>query len=96
MTKKNLVAAVSLIIGLTTVSEAQAQRDGRKPGNPPSAEKLLKEMDSNADGFLTIDEVKGPLSDDFKKIDANKDGLLSIEELQKAPKPAKGQRPPRK
>ncbi|MCF8462178.1 MAG: EF-hand domain-containing protein [Flavobacteriales bacterium] len=93
--KKKIVSAVALVIGLTTVNEAQAQQDNRKPGNPPSVEQLFKEMDGNEDGFLSKTEVKGPLSDDFKKIDANEDGLLSKEELEKAPKPAKGQRPPR-
>jgi Ca2+-binding EF-hand superfamily protein len=93
--QKKLVAAVALVIGFTTVNEAQAQQDNRKPGNPPRVEQLFKEMDSDKDGFLSKTEVKGPLSDDFKKIDANKDGLLSKEELEKAPKPAQGQRPPR-
>ncbi|WP_397447931.1 hypothetical protein [Polaribacter sp. R77954] len=48
---------------------------------------LLKDLDTNEDGKLSLKEVKGPLKKDFKKIDTNEDGFLSKEELAKAPKP---------
>ena len=50
-------------------------------------------MDSNKDGKLSKEEVKGPLLNDFSKIDTNNDGYISKEELAKAPKPQGGNPP---
>jgi Ca2+-binding EF-hand superfamily protein len=52
-------------------------------------------MDTNEDGKLSKDEVKGPLANDFSKIDTNNDGFISKKELEKAPKPRQGGRPQR-
>ncbi|MGJ8593431.1 MAG: YHYH protein [Aquaticitalea sp.] len=68
------------------------------PNGKPNIGQLFTEMDSNKDGQLSKDEVKGPLSDDFDKIDSNKDGIITKEELKKIPqqKGKQGQgRPPR-
>jgi hypothetical protein len=55
-------------------------------------EMLMRRMDTNKDGKLSKDEVKGPLQNEFSKIDTNDDGFLSKEELESAPKPNR-QRP---
>ena len=66
----------------------------RNQQGPPSMEKVF-EMDANKDGKLSKAEVKGKLLNDFSKIDTNADGFITKEELEKAPKPQRGQRPPR-
>lgn len=70
-------------------SETERKNDTsqRRQGGQPSVTQLLKEMDTNEDGKLSEDEVKGPLKNDFSKIDTNEDGFLSNEELENAPKP---------
>ncbi|QDO95706.1 hypothetical protein FNB79_10200 [Formosa sediminum] len=82
-------------------SERPLEGNGSKRhvDGPPSFNKLLEEMDANADGKLSKDEVKGPLESDFDKIDTDKDGFISKTELENGPKPQRGdhdgQRPPK-
>jgi hypothetical protein len=85
-----------LALGLAVCSSCSAQKNGH-PGlgtNPPSTAELMK-MDTNNDGRLSKKEVKGPLQNDFEKVDTNQDGFLSEEELTDAPKPKRGQGPPK-
>ncbi len=80
-----------LFLGFTAVSYAQSQiKTDRK--EPPNFAQILKEMDSNKDGKLSKDEVKGPLKDGFAKIDLDKDGFISETEFSNAPK-QKGREP---
>lgn len=68
---------------------------GQGPGQrqaPPTVDQLFAEMDTNKDGKLSKEEVKGPLANDFSKIDTNKDDFISREEIDKAPKPQHGNR----
>lgn len=80
---------IVLFASCKTSSETKnnSNQKERSQGGQPSVEKLLTEMDSNKDGKLSKDEVKGPLAKDFSKIDTNEDGYLTTEELKKAPKP---------
>lgn len=52
-------------------------------------------MDANNDGKLSKNEVQGPIQRDFSKIDSNGDGFISRTELENAPKPKRGQHPPK-
>ncbi len=56
---------------------------GQGQGERPSAKDLINKMDSNKDGKLSKDEVKGPLSEQFSKVDSDNDGFISKEELEK-------------
>lgn len=81
---------LGIITSLFTITtNAQSSDKNQQKPQRPTIEELLKEMDANKDGKLSLKEVKGPLKDDFKKIDANEDGFLTKEELEKAPKPSK-------
>jgi Ca2+-binding EF-hand superfamily protein len=75
-----LLCATLLSISSTSFAE---DKQSEQPGPPPSFEQL----DTNGDGQLSKDEVKGPLQNDFDRFDANGDGMLSQDELP-APPPA--------
>lgn len=80
----SILSVVFFASGLTLFAQPNDKGEGKKP---PTAEEAIKQMDTNKDGKLAKDEVKGPLKDDFSKIDADKDGYITLEELKKAPKP---------
>ncbi|WP_405576749.1 EF-hand domain-containing protein [Winogradskyella sp. Asnod2-B02-A] len=94
MTRNTLKIAVTMLSIVlfascksTSDSESNDGTSKKRQGGQPSVTQLLSEMDSNKDGKLSKDEVKGPLANDFSKIDTDKDGFLSEEELKNAPKP---------
>jgi len=76
-------------IFLSVNANAQSSDRKEKPKTPPNYEELLNKMDTDEDGQLSKNEVKGPLKEDFSKIDTNKDGFITEEELKKGPKPKK-------
>jgi Ca2+-binding EF-hand superfamily protein len=90
MIHNNLKVGMLFVLMASLVSlgaNAQAPGGNKDRQQPPSTEELIKMMDSNKDGKLSVKEVKGPLKDDFSKIDTNKDGFITKAELDKAPKP---------
>ena len=96
---RNLMIVAVATLFLTVRCNAQkdstsAEKKGNRGGGPPSVEEIMK-MDANGDGLLAKSELSGPLKSDFAKIDTNKDGFLSKEEVKNAPKPQRGQGPPR-
>jgi hypothetical protein len=73
--------------------EHEQRSDGQKPEGGherPSVTEMLAEMDSDGDGKLSKNEVKGPLKNDFSKIDTNNDGYIVEDELNNAPEPQNG------
>jgi hypothetical protein len=64
-------------------------------GGHPGTDEIFSLMDSNKDGKLSKEEVKGQIEINFSKIDTNNDGFITKEELEKAPKPNE-QRPPQR
>ena len=50
-------------------------------------------MDTDKDGKLSKNEVKGPLKQDFNSIDTNKDGFISKSELEKVANDNKERKP---
>ncbi len=90
MIHNNLKVGMLFVLMASLVSlgaNAQAPGGNKDRQQPPSTEELIKMMDSNKDGKLSVKEVKGPLKNDFSKIDTNKDGFITKAELDKAPKP---------
>lgn len=69
------------------VSNGQPSNRGQNKQQRPSVEELFKMMDANEDGKLSLEEVKGPLKNDFSKVDVDENGFITKEELEKAPKP---------
>ncbi|MDN3678868.1 hypothetical protein QWZ04_00760 [Vibrio tapetis subsp. quintayensis] len=58
--------------------------------DPPSIEK----MDTNGDGELQKDELRGPLVDDFDTLDLDESGGLSSDEVPEPPAKRKRTRSP--
>lgn len=77
--KKFVITLSALIVSICSFT-ALANND--RPQQPPSFE----QMDTNGDGELSKDELKGPLLDDFDKFDADGSGTLTEDELPEAPK----------
>lgn len=94
---KKIILNFSLVLTFLSIQScafAEKQPDTEKhQGGPPSVEEIFKQMDANKDGKLSIDEVKGPIKNDFSKIDIDGDSFITKEELQKTPKPDRN-RPP--
>ncbi|WP_299325963.1 EF-hand domain-containing protein [uncultured Maribacter sp.] len=88
-TFKTVLMAFGITLFFSASSYAQSQnRQERK--EPPTFEELIERMDTNEDGKLSEDEIKGRLKKDFTKIDADEDGFITEEEFKNAPKPERG------
>ena len=90
----NKILAVLIVsLGLSATTYAQRENSDEKPKGPPTFKQLLKELDANEDGKISLKEAKGPLEKDFKEIDTDEDGFLSEKEIKNAPKPERKERP---
>lgn len=93
--KNNTLKTALLVFGtmlffLNSVLGQSQNRQERK--ELPTFEELIEEMDSNEDGKLSKDEIKGRLKKDFDRIDTDEDGFITEKEFEKAPKPKRGSR----
>ncbi|MCK9176012.1 MAG: hypothetical protein M0O96_12145 [Desulforhopalus sp.] len=80
MKRITVLAFALAFAGASLTSCASNNNNGGSQGGhqqPPS----FDQMDTNSDGHLSKDEVKGPLAKDFDKLDANGDGVLTEDEL---------------
>lgn len=90
---------VTMICSFTTkktndsFQRQEQNQDELRKRKMPTTRQIMDKMDSNKDGKLSKEEVKGPLANDFSKVDSNKDGYISKEELDKAPKPKRAMPP---
>ncbi|WP_086980777.1 EF-hand domain-containing protein [Vibrio aphrogenes] len=76
--KKYIITLSALLFSAYSFS---ALADNDRPQRPPSFE----QMDTNGDGELSKDEVKGPLLDDFDQFDKDGSGTLTEDELPEPP-----------
>ena len=84
-----LVFGIALFMSNSSFGQSKNREDRKKP---PTFSELLKKMDTNEDGKLSKEEVKGPLKKDISKIDTDEDGFIIKKELEKAPKPKRRER----
>jgi len=96
-TLKKFLFTITLFLCAVNYVQAQDRRDNhpddRQHPIPPSYKELLQKMDANDDGKLAKNEVKGPLSRDFKHLDANEDGFITESELENGKPNCKRRRP---
>ena len=80
-----IMAALAVSISFATAADAE-----KKEGKNHHSEEMFKKLDTNSDGFLSLEEFKaGPagkkdaakVEEMFKKRDTNNDGKLSLEEF---------------
>ncbi|SHO57455.1 hypothetical protein [Vibrio quintilis] len=71
------LAALMSSLLLSSLSFASDSSRREPPGPPPSFE----DSDLNHDGVLTVDEMQGPMAQDFDQIDTNGDSQVTEEEL---------------
>lgn len=92
--KSSTIKTVVLVFVIALVSNMSygQERRNQERKQPPTFKQLLKEMDKDEDGKLSIDEIKGPLKEDFAKVDLDEDGFITAEEFKKAPKPKRRER----
>lgn len=99
MKKFTLLSLVLASLSFAYASDTTDESSQMQRPQQMSAEQAIAKMDTDGDGMLSEDEVKGPLKKDFSKIDTDGDGYITEDELQNAPKPQRGggqgQRPPR-
>ncbi|QBF83814.1 hypothetical protein EXU30_14820 [Shewanella maritima] len=78
MTRTLVMTSLLLALFTLSISSIEARERGQKP---PSFE----EMDTNGDGVLSQDELKGKLLEEFEQLDLDGNGKLSEDELPEPP-----------
>ena len=67
------------------IAERQANGGGEDSGNAPDpqaiADRIFTRMDTNADGFITKDEVEKSAADRFNRIDTDHKGYVTRDQM---------------
>jgi hypothetical protein len=71
-------SALAMMLALPLTAEAGPRGGHRGQGDP---EKMLAELDTNADGAISKEEIAAHKAKKFTEMDANKDGFLSEDEM---------------
>ncbi|MEM7242898.1 MAG: calcium-binding protein [Pseudomonadota bacterium] len=75
--KKTVTIALIAALGATTLAGVTYAKSDKKGGGKINFEQI----DANADGFITLDEMQAHQAARFETRDANGDGFLSEDEL---------------
>ncbi len=91
---KNKIICLLSLISLLLPSLTQAQQ-GNKPVKGAGPETILARLDTNQNGSLSKDEVRGRMAERFDTIDANGDGEISRKEMREFRKANQNRKGPR-
>lgn len=78
MKNKTRLLILSASLALATCLSAKPE-EGK--GDRTGLDDRFNRMDTNSDGALSMDEVKGPLAKKFEELDTDGDGSLTKEEI---------------
>lgn len=96
---KTIIACTAVFAMALSAVQAEGRKGGPRPGkgpgghHHPSPEEIIKRLDTDGDGTLSLDEFKaGKLAqknperaeDHFKKVDADGNGFVTPDELKTA------------
>lgn len=76
----SLIALVALIIPAAVQAQARGN-PGQSPARGTGAVNILERFDTNQNGSLSKDEVRGRLANNFEAIDADGDGEITRREM---------------
>jgi len=74
-----LCSAFALSVAL---AESEGAQSAEQPASPADA--FMKQLDTNGDGKVTLDEAKTPQASQFKENDKNGDGVITADEASEA------------
>jgi|GEM_PF-6080879 len=80
MSKLILSAALLIVVSAPALAQ-DAEREGKCEDRKAKHEARFNEMDADASGTLSLDEVDGRMADHFDEIDTDADGELTKDEL---------------
>lgn len=98
---KLILPSILLTLALSFANAEEKPGKGPKgeKGKRPAPEAIVKHLDKDGDGSLSLEEFKAgkraqenpeKAEEMFKKVDADSNGKVSVEELKAAPHPGKG------
>lgn len=85
--KKFVLVVTTLMVTLGSMSAFADDRPAPPPNGDRPEPPSFSDIDTNGDGVLTKDELKGPFLQDFDKLDVDGSGSLSEDELPQPPEP---------
>ncbi|WP_319552500.1 hypothetical protein [uncultured Vibrio sp.] len=85
--KKLVLVATTLMVTFGSISAFADDRPAPPPGGDRPEPPSFSNIDTNGDGVLTKDELRGPFLEDFDKLDVDGSGSLTEDELPKPPEP---------
>jgi len=77
MNTKSILNTLTIVLVTSSISAFAIAKD-----KGPGAKKMLKHLDTDGDGQISMEEFKPPKRTPFGKADVNDDGIVTMEEIE--------------